>query len=101
MSIKRSPVLIALSQLNGVDLKLNQHYSRVTDDKGAIFRLTNSAAVRPAEKMSLSPGRLRGARVTQLCNGSIIATKQAIRLALSLHLTSCQCVNRWTSTPQG
>lgn len=34
MSIKRSPVLIALSQLNGVDLKLNQHYSRVTDDKG-------------------------------------------------------------------
>ncbi|EDN4397494.1 hypothetical protein GAM13_004626 [Salmonella enterica subsp. enterica serovar Heidelberg] len=34
MSIKRSPVLIALSQLNGVDLKLIQHYSRVTDDKG-------------------------------------------------------------------
>lgn len=34
MSIKRSPVLIALSQLNGVDLKLNQHYNRVTDDKG-------------------------------------------------------------------
>lgn len=69
--------------------------------KAAIFRLTNSAAVRLVGKMSLSPGHLRGARVTQLYNGSIIATKQAIRLALSLHLTSCQCVNRWTSTPQG
>lgn len=101
MPIKRPPALIPFSQLTGTDLETHQHYNRVTDDKGRYLPFDEFCRRTSSGKMSLSHGRLRSARGTQPYNGSIIATKQAIRLALSLHLTSCQCVNWWTSTPQG